>query len=287
MELEKLFEQFLKEKIYVQNVATSTLRFYRQSFNAFTRNGGQLTKEGLKTFVINMSQTGIAIATRNLYIRGMNSFLTWLHENDHTQERLRIKQMKQPQTVIKTFKDQHIKTLIGFRPRLFYEWRTHTMICAMIDTGIRRDECASLTMSDVDFDNLFLKVKGKGSKERLVPFSYELRSLLYNWLKKRKAQNMQGEWLFPTANATKMILRNVNREVMLHCKSLGIEGVRMSPHSFRHYFAIHYLENGGDIYTLARIFGHSSIKVTEIYLRSMGIDKIQKMQLRLSPMSKR
>lgn len=286
MDLEKLFEQFLKEKTYVQNVAPTTIRFYRQSFNAFKRGNGSLTKAGLNEFVANMSQTGIAIATRNLYIRGMNSFLSWLHENEHI-ERLHIKQMRQPQTIIKTFTDQHIKVLLNYRPRLFYEWRTHSMICVLTDTGVRIDECLSLKIADVDFDNLFLKVKGKGSKERLVPFSYELRSVLYNWLKKRKAEKMQGDWFFPTAKATKIGRRNFARELDIHCKALGIEGARTSPHTFRHYFAIHYLTHGGDIYTLARILGHSSIQVTQIYLRSMGMDKIQNLQLRLSPMTRK
>jgi integrase/recombinase XerD len=80
--------------------------------------------------------------------------------------------------------------------------------------------------------------------------------------------------------------RNFNRDIGRLCHNLGILNAKTSPHTFRHYFAISYLRRGGDIYALSRILGHTSVKVTEVYLRSMGIEDFQAEQQRLSPVSR-
>jgi integrase/recombinase XerD len=91
--------------------------------------------------------------------------------------------------------------------------------------------------------------------------------------------------MFPTATGTKVSRRNMIRDSGIFCEHLGIHDARPSPHTFRHYFAISYLQRGGDIYALTRILGHTSVKVTDVYLRSMGIEDFQAEQQRLSPVS--
>ena len=93
-----LFEQFLQERRYLKNSSEKTIRFYKQSWGAFNRyvtSGPQLTKATLNEFVLKMRQSGLSPTSCNVYIRGMNSFLSWLKENEHTQEHLKIKHLKE------------------------------------------------------------------------------------------------------------------------------------------------------------------------------------------------
>jgi hypothetical protein len=82
MDIGELFNQFVKEKTYLAGVTPKTVRFYRQSFTAYTRTVGPVTPDRfiLKGFVIKLREGGMSPAGVNVYIRGMNSFLTWLWE---------------------------------------------------------------------------------------------------------------------------------------------------------------------------------------------------------------
>src|ERR1044072_4155192 len=163
--MKDLFEKFLKEKQFLCNISPKTIRSYRQAFTAFTKVVGEvgvepteranlvcstgspaplavyspLSNQTLKDFVIGMRESGLSPGACNVYIRSMNSFLTWLFENGHTTEHLRLKQVKGLREPILIFKPAHIQALIRFKPRNDYEWRLHTLVCLLIDTGARID----------------------------------------------------------------------------------------------------------------------------------------------------
>src|SRR5215216_7434682 len=98
----------------------------------------------------------------------------------------------------------------------------------LIDTGVRIDEALNLQRPEIDFDNLLIEVKGKGQKSRLVPFSNELRKVLWKWMKKH-----DHKYVFPVRDGGRMRYRNFLRDLKDLCIQLGIEGLRTSPHSFR------------------------------------------------------
>jgi integrase/recombinase XerD len=176
MNLESLFQQFLKEKRYIQNVSQNTILFYEQSFKTFNLQD-PLTKSQLHERVATLREGGKSAACCDAYIRGINPFLTWLFQNEHLSEQLKVKRLKLERRVMRTFTDTQIKAILMFKPKTFYEARLHTLLCTLADTGIRIDEAFGLTRNSVDFDNLLLTVKGKGSKERILPFSIELRKV--------------------------------------------------------------------------------------------------------------
>lgn len=180
--LKNLFEQFLKEKQFLCNLSPKTIDSYRQAFNAYQRVLSRAevdtsradeipTKDTLKDFVIGMREAGLSPGACNVYIRSINSFLGWLHENGHI-EPLRLKQLPQPKTVIKVFSEKHVQALIKFRPKTQYEWRLYALVCLLIDTGARIDEVLTAQVSNTDLDNLVVKVRGKGNKERLLQILY-------------------------------------------------------------------------------------------------------------------
>ena len=174
-----------------------------------------VSPEALRDFVIGMREGGLSAGACNVYIRSMNLFLTWLHENSHTTEHLKMKQVKGARESIRIFKPSHIQSLIRFKPRNRFEWRLHTLICLLIDSGTRIDEVLGARLSEADLEQLLLRVVGKGRKTRIVPISIEMRKRLFT----------VGDYLFPTQDGRKLNYNNTVRDIKNLCKELGIDGL--------------------------------------------------------------
>ena len=84
--------------------------------------------------------------------------------------------------------DEQIQVLLGVKPKRFDQFRLHALVCLVLDTGLRVQEALTLRRSDVEFENLIATVFGSGRKERRVPFSFELRMVLFRWDRKRVGQ---------------------------------------------------------------------------------------------------
>lgn len=281
--MRELFEQFVKEKRFLDNLAESTIRSYTLAFDWFEKLGGGFSEKELKQFVLGLRENGMCPSGCNVKIRSINSFLSWCFREGHCQE-LKIKQLKTGQVLIETFTDAHIRAFLRFRPKGNYEWRLHTIVCLLIDTGARIDEI--LNLDNLDLDNLLIKISGKGNKERIIPISVEMRKILFLY-QSRHQLKVYSKYIFPTNTGTKIGYHNFLRDFKAHCKRLGIKDVRTSMHGLRHYFAQNYLRQGGDIYRLSRILGHTNLATTQIYLRSMGIEAIREAHQRFSPLGQR
>lgn len=282
--LEDLTSQFIKEKRFLDNLSEHTIRSYKLALKWFVKLDGNFNKQALNNFVIGLRESGMNPGGCNVKIRSVNSFLTWCFENNHNPENLRIKKLRGEQVIIKTFSDAHIRALASYKPKELYQWRLHSIIMLLIDSGARIDEILSMTESSINIEQLHINIKGKGSKERFVPISIELRKVMYVYMTRKRIK--VGSLLFPTKNGTKVGYHNFLRDFKIHCKDLGIENVRISPHGLRHYFAQHYLRQGGDLYRLSRILGHTNIATTQIYLRSMNIEAIKEAHQKFSPLAR-
>lgn len=168
--MDELFEQFIRERIYLRNVSPKTVSYYKDAWKAFKRYGGkELNQSQLNEFVVRMREAEIKPVSCNTFISGLNGFLVWLHECGHIREPLRIKKLKVEQTVVKTLSEIQIKAIISFKPQTFGQKRLHTLLCFLLDTGVRIEEALTLKRTSIDFDNLLVTVIGKGNKERILP----------------------------------------------------------------------------------------------------------------------
>lgn len=265
--MDQLFAQFCKEKEYLQGCSPRTIKFYRFCYMSWTRLVGTMpTKAKCNQYVIALRESGISIFTINSYIRGLNSFFTWLAENKHC-EAIKMKPLKAPKNVVKTFTNEQIKRLLAFKPRTFHQHRLYAMLCCAVDTGCRVDELITLRRDNIDMDNLLIKVQGKGSKERFIPISLECRKVLYKFL-----QRHDFDFAFPTQHGGKVYYRSALDQFKKLCKKQGVFGVRLSWHTLRHTFATNYLREGGNLIYLSRVLGHSDVSTTQIYVRSQPED---------------
>jgi integrase/recombinase XerD len=266
------FEEFLTERKYLKNVSAKTLVYYRCAFKSWEQH----SQGDWKTWIVNLRQSGLSAVSVNTYICAMNAYWKWAGTG------LKVEYLKEEQKVIATLTPEQMKRLIAFKPKGINQTRTHTAALLILDGGYRISELLGLPFEDCDFENLIVKVRGKGGKHRLVPLSFDMRKVLYRYATMHSGA---GRLMFGTRNNTTVTVRNFERDFTAIGRNLGMNGVRFSPHTLRHTFAVSYLRNGGNLYYLSRMLGHSSVKTTETYLKSVNVDELQAVHDRLSPLA--
>jgi integrase/recombinase XerD len=251
------FEQFCKERKYLSNVSPRTLEWYGQAWKAWKKYGPDA-----KQFVVNARSAGVSVPTINCYSRALNAYFKWADLG------FKIPRLKEERKILPVFTTEQVGKLVAFRPRTFTRRRLYTLVLLLVDTGLRIGEALSLRRGETDYDNLLIKVKGKGGKQRLVPFSYTLRKTMWKY----EEQITRGQLLFGTCEGHVLGRRDVLRDVKRLCRKQGFEPPERTLHAFRHTFAINYLRRGGSVFHLQKILGHSSLEMTRRYVELQTAD---------------
>lgn len=127
-------------------------------------------------------------------------------------------------------------------------------------TGCRVSELINIKIQDIDFTKNTIRIYGKGSKERIVYFGEYAREYLDKYLRKQE----KSKYLFTTKKKEKYTVNEVERIIKDIVKNLSIK-THVTPHTLRHTFATHLLNNGADIKSVQELLGHSSLNTTGIY----------------------
>lgn len=184
--LATLFDQFVRERVYLKAVTAKTRAWYRTGWVAFVAHAGPVdgtvTKANVKAVVIALRDKGLSPRSVNTYLQCVNAFARWLHE-EHGHPVVRQPLLTVPSRAIRTFGDAELRALLTFTPGTRAEWRTATLVAMLIDTGCRINEPLELRWAEVDMDQLSVTVRGKGDKDRRIPFSAELRKRLHRYCK--------------------------------------------------------------------------------------------------------
>ncbi len=155
----------------------------------------------------------------------------------------------------------------------------------LLDTGLRISELANLQMNDLDLNEGIIKVKhAKGNKERLVPIGSVVQKLLWKYINHSRPQTLTNNInnVFLNDFGLPLSKNGIQQLIRRYGKKAGLIGVRCSPHTFRHTFAKNYLLNGGDIFSLQKILGHSSSASVRNYLNLFSVD-VKNQHRRFSP----
>ena len=278
-----LWERFIQERVYLKGISPATVRYYRWVERAFRPILNAPTKAGMLECIQKLLADGTSPISVNTYLRGFKAYCRWLNEEQSLKEVFRVQFLKTEQKILNTFSAEQVKAIIAFKPTGTNLTRAHIVACLLLDTGLRISEVLGLPKENVDFDNFTLRVLGKGGKHRFVPFSANLRRMLWTYSVK---QCKSATLMFGTGRDTKLTIRNFERAFKALGNLAGITGVRMSPHTCRHSFACEYLRRGGNLEFLRRILGHSSILTTQKYLRSLGVEDLQAVHNGLSLLSR-
>lgn len=260
------FEQFTRERQFLSNVSPSTLEWYKHSFKWL--NTDSPTLEQLKDAVLRMREKGLKATGCNSAIRAINTYMHWSTVGADVKcspacKHPRIAQLKEPVLVLPTFTEQQVRLLVKHKPKRKCQKRLHLLILFLLDTGCRISEALNLRVREIDFENLLVTLDGKGRKQRIVPFSFELRKVMFRFCQESRCT--PDDLLFENRGHTGLGRRNVLRDVKVLCRNLGFKAPARTLHAFRHTFAVNYLRRGGSVFHLQKCLGHSTLEMTRRY----------------------
>ncbi len=132
--------------------------------------------------------------------------------------------------------------------------------------GLRVSECCNLTLNNVSIEHKIIRVRGKGDKERIVPFNNILKDKLIKYLEIRDKWNVnKKEFLFVNSRGNQVSRQYIDKAIKEKVRDSTYPHQKVSAHSFRHSFATHIMNNGGDLRVIQEFLGHSDISTTQIY----------------------
>lgn len=230
---------------------------------------------------------GLTGHTISVYLRAIRAFWSWLESEEliDTNPFDKVVIPKPPEKVVMPFSGEQIHSLLSqidtSLPIGFRDW---LVIVMLLDTGLRVAELEGLKIQDVDLNQRSLRVKGKGNRERVVPFGSTIQLSLVKYLNRYRPLHvvLGSDHLFVTRKGRLLTANRIEALLKEYGIKAGIKGVRCSPHTLRHTFAVSYLRNGGDAFSLQLILGHSTLEMVRRYIYLAQSD-LQEVHLRCSP----
>ncbi|WP_194190350.1 tyrosine-type recombinase/integrase [Clostridium chrysemydis] len=230
----------------------------------------------------------ISVGTINNYLRNIKVFFNWMEENNIIKKNTisKVKYLKETRKAKDQLTDMEVKVMLkAFDLTKFHEYRDYAIVSLILDSGMRLSETLNLTVNDIDFVRRTIIIPSeitKSRKERVVFYSHTVGRILNSWLR-FKDTFQESELLFPTQR-TNSVLSPSNFERNFRCvmKRTKIEK-NITPHVLRNNFARRFLLAQGDIYTLSRLLGHSSVTVTEKMYLDLLKEDLRKQYSKFSP----
>lgn len=161
--------------------------------------------------------------------------------------------------------------------------RDASILELLYSTGIRVGELVNIKIKDIDFNENRMKILGKGNKERYVLFGDKCKSLLNRYLKESRPNLMKGscDYLYLNTRGTPISIRTTEKMVDDVVKKSSIK-FNVSPHTLRHTFATHMLDNGADLNSVGELLGHSNLNTTAVYTH-VSNERLKNVYLKCHP----
>lgn len=272
MTLTNCIDEFLIEQ-QIRGNSKNTVVYYSRClgfFADFIDNSNysinKLTVADCKQYYFYLTQKDITTTSVQTYIRALRSFLSWCYDENYITDNIseRFKLPKAQRKTIDVLTDTEIQRLFAcFSSFSFLDIRNYCIVALMLDSGLRLNEVVTLESGNVHIAEGYIIVNGKGNKQRIVPLGLHSKKALLRYsaripLKCDKTPLFLKDNLTPLNQSTiKQLFRKLK---------IKAEIPRLRPHLLRHTFATRYLENGGDIYSLQMILGHTSLEMVKKYI---------------------
>lgn len=247
------------------------VRLLAAHFENEKRKPEQVTYEALIGFVTQLYDLGLSARSQARIISGIKQFFRYLILERYTDQdpSALLEQPKLGRKLPEVLTIEEIDALLAAIDLNSAEGqRNHAMLETLYSCGLRVSELIGLRFSDLYFDEGFIRVIGKGNKERLVPISQQVESEIMAYTAESRAaltiQKGQEHFVFLNrrgAALTRVMIFTIIKQL---AQKMGLDK-QISPHTFRHSFATHLIEGGANLRAVQEMLGHESITTTEIY----------------------
>ena len=284
MKIETAVKEYLLE-IEIRKYTPKTIRSYRNNLNLFLRfceNEARINQMEdvtllvVRQFTLHMTSNGRKGSYVNGLLKVAKSFIQYCYDEGYggfnTQKS--FKWCKQEKAVITAYKPADVRRMMqSCKGYDYLQVRDAAVLTMLFETGIRCWELCCIQETDIHDD--FIIINGKNHKQRVVPITpilkkamtkYELASKSYFTLRNT------DDYYFLSNHGRQLTNSAVEHIVKRHGD--GIDGVRVSPHTCRHFYAQQQIKMGTDIYTISRLLGHENIQITQTYLNSLRDEEV-------------
>ncbi len=261
--------------VYIEKkLSNNTKMAYERDLKAFAsylnnKNTENITANDIKDYIgylNNNKEKDKSIARKIVSIR---TFFDYLMKNKiiSVNPCEKIESPKLRKTLPKTLNEYEINKLLDINAKTALEWRNKAMLELMYATGLRVSELVELEVNDINLNDNYVRVFGKGKKERIVPMADITTNILKEYINVYRDSLLKGyltDKVFISSYGKGMTRQGFFKNLKKIAKEKGIEK-DFSPHTLRHSFATHLLEHGADLRAIGEMLGHKNIKTTQIY----------------------
>jgi integrase/recombinase XerD len=293
--MDQLLDQYLHYLIIEKGLSKNTIEAYRHGLSRFF---GHLRKKGIqeirnvgkfdiRAFLLFLKRKGLSTKTLARDLVAIRTFFQFMIQEgilevnpaDEIESPKTTKTLPEILTlkeVEKLLEQPDLRTYLGIRDR--------TMLEVLYATGVRVSELIQLPANQINLENGYVVIYGKGSKERVVPLGSEAIKWVNLYLRtarERLAKGKESPFLFINRSGSRMSRQRFWRNLKTYGLRAGLRK-RITPHLLRHSFASHLLERGADLRSVQMMLGHVDISTTQIYTHVTG-ERLKKIHQRYHP----
>ncbi len=293
-EMEQDMMQFVAYLEREKNASNSTIMSYQRDLKKMfcfmeekgVESVGKITATNLNSYILQMEKDGFSTSSVSRSIASMRSFFHYLFKTKKTEEDpsevLKAPRIDKKAPEILTLEEavQLLEQPDGTTPKGI---RDKAMLELLYATGMRVSELISLKCADVNLSMSYLVCRS-GGKERVIPFGKESSRALKRYLDESRAVLMkgeEGEWLFTNCYGKPMSRQGFWKLIKFYAQKAGITK-DITPHTLRHSFGAHLVQNGADLRAVQEMMGHSDISTTQIYM-DMNVRRVREIYAKSHP----
>lgn len=292
--MQQKINEFVEYLTNVKRASKNTIASYRRDLmklNNFLTDSdcveiGMITGTNLNSYVLTIEKQGLSTATVSRNIASIKAFFLYMLKQgeikEDPSEALKPPKIEKKAPVVLSIDEVNLllEQPSGSTPK---EIRDKAMLVVLYATGIRVSELINLKVQDVNLPMNFLQCHDD-NKERVIPFTNETREALENYL--HNARNVmckeEQEYLFTNCQGAPMTRQGFWKIIKYYSAKAGIKK-DITPHTIRHSFAMHLVNNGADLKSVQEMLGHSDISTTQIYLKNNPDIKLKEVYEKAHP----
>ncbi len=267
---DEYLNKYLDYLLYEKNLSRNTLASYKEDIKDlynYNRNYLKMNDNDILKYLSTLEALSRrSIAHHITVLRSLYGFLT-RESIIQVNPCDKLIMPKLEQNLPEYLTSEEIKTLLAIDLKKPKDYRNKAMLELLIATGLRISELTNLRVSDIDFSECYLRVLGKGRKERIVPIDDEAlyyTKLYLEYYRNSLLKKNDSEYLFISSYGKKITRQAFFKFLKEECSKKGIKK-EVSPHTLRHSFATILLKNGANIRIIQELLGHEDLKTTQIY----------------------